>query len=258
MAPPGAVELFRPNQAPRPVGPAPKDAEVARLRAGARGVAIVHAEAAAQDLPNGCRAARHAISKTEIVEGRKLPERQHELETFASLSVLLHDDNTPDRLKLCLRRGSELLTMSLVGKDSRSSLQRTVSGACNLRKVSHHLDIAKYFLQAGRPSHTLQRRASRCRLATASRPDTRPVELDGVPKMPRYFFHVTDGARSFDDREGEILSGFAAAEAKAAQIARELAADWEAYCNYRVVVTDDTGNEIGSRAIALSCPANGP
>jgi hypothetical protein len=95
MAPRGAVGLLRSKQAPRPVGPAPKDAEVARLRAGARGVSIVHAEAAAQDLPNGCRAARHAISKAEIVEGRKLAERQHELKAFASLPVLLHDDNTP-------------------------------------------------------------------------------------------------------------------------------------------------------------------
>ena len=74
--------------------------------------------------------------------------------------------------------------------------------------------------------------------------------------MPRYFFHVRDGARSFDDREGEFLSGVAAAEAKAAQIARELAADEEAYRRYRVVVTDDTGNEIATRMIALACPAN--
>jgi hypothetical protein len=84
------------------------------------------------------------------------------------------------------------------------------------------------------------------------------VELDGDPKMPRYFFHVRDDARSFDDREGEILPGVAAAAAKAAQIARELAADREAYRSYRVVVTDDTGNEIASRTISLSCPANGP
>ena len=84
------------------------------------------------------------------------------------------------------------------------------------------------------------------------------MELDGDPKMPRYFFHVRDGSRSFDDREGEILSGVAAAASKAAQIARELAADWEAYRSYCVVVTDDTGNEIASRTIALSCSANGP
>ena len=69
--------------------------------------------------------------------------------------------------------------------------------------------------------------------------------------MPRYFFHVRDGARSFDDTEGEFLSGVAAAEAKGAQIARELAGDEEAYRNYRVVVTDATGNEIASRMIAL-------
>jgi hypothetical protein len=95
MAPPAAVELLRSKQAPRPIGRAPKDAEVARFRAGARGVSIAHAEAAAQDLPNGCSAARHAISKAEIVEGRKLAERQHELKAFASLPVLLQDDNTP-------------------------------------------------------------------------------------------------------------------------------------------------------------------
>jgi hypothetical protein len=81
------------------------------------------------------------------------------------------------------------------------------------------------------------------------------VELDD-PKMPRYFFHVRDGVRSFDDSEGEILSGVVAAKAKAAQIARELAADEEAYRSYRVVVTDATGNEIASRMIALSCPVN--
>jgi hypothetical protein len=249
---------LRSLQAPRPIVRASKDAEVARFRAGARGVSIAHAEAAPQDLSNGCRAARHTISKAEIVDGRKLPERQHELKTFASLSVLWHDDNTPDRLIRRLGRCSHLLTMSLVGKDSRSSFQSTVSGARNLRKVSHHIDIAKYFLLTARPGHTLQRSVSRCRSASASRPDTRPVELDGVPKMPRYFFHVTNGVRSFDDREGEILPGVAAAEAKAAQIARELAADREAYCNYRVVVTDDTGSEIGSREIAVSYPANGP
>ena len=94
-APPGAVELFRPKQAPRPAGDAPKDTEVARLRAGARGVSVAHAEAAAQDLSNGCRAARHTISKAEIVERRKLPTRQHKLKAFASLPALLHDDNTP-------------------------------------------------------------------------------------------------------------------------------------------------------------------
>src|ERR1700729_296792 len=85
MAPPGEVELLRSKQAPRRVNHAPKDAEVARLRAGARGVSIAHAEATAQDLSDGCRAARHTISKSEIVERRKLPKRQHELKAFASL-----------------------------------------------------------------------------------------------------------------------------------------------------------------------------
>jgi hypothetical protein len=95
MVPPGTVDLFRPKQAPRPAGHAPKDAEVARLRAGACGISIAHAEATAQDLSNGCRTARHTISKAEIIERRKLPKRQHELEAFASLPALLHDDNTP-------------------------------------------------------------------------------------------------------------------------------------------------------------------
>jgi hypothetical protein len=124
-------------------------------------------------------------------------------------------------------------------------------------KLATILILQKYFLQTGRPSHTLQRSAFQVSLGDCFTTRHPTWELDGVPKMPRYFFHVTDGVRSFDDREGEILSGVAAAEAKAAQIARELAADREAYCNYRVVVTDDTGNEIGSRAIALSYLANG-
>jgi hypothetical protein len=67
--------------------------------------------------------------------------------------------------------------------------------------------------------------------------------------MPRYFFHVRDGASAFDDREGEILAGRVTAEAKAGQIARELAADREAYCGYRVIVTDEADHEIASCAI---------
>ena len=144
--------------------------------------------------------------------------------------------------------------MSLVIKDGRSSFHITVSAGRNLRKVSYRLDIAKYFLQIGPPGPY----AGKCvqvSLWAWRDQSTRPVELDD-PKMPRYFFHVRDGVRSFDDSEGEILSGVVAAKAKAAQIARELAADEEAYRSYRVVVTDATGNEIASRMIALSCPVN--
>jgi hypothetical protein len=145
--------------------------------------------------------------------------------------------------------------MSLVIKDGRSSFHITVSAGRNLRKVCYAL-IAKYFLQIGHLGHRLEGGASGCRFCAAWRDQsTRPVELDD-PKMPRYFFHVRDGVRSFDDSEGEILSGVVAAKAKAAQIARELAADEEAYRSYRVVVTDATGNEIASRMIALSCPVN--
>jgi hypothetical protein len=62
--------------------------------------------------------------------------------------------------------------------------------------------------------------------------------------MPRYFFHVTDSERAFNDQTGEMHPTRQAAEAKAAQLARELAAERETYLDYSVIVADEDGNEI--------------
>ena len=67
--------------------------------------------------------------------------------------------------------------------------------------------------------------------------------------MPRYFFHVRDGGSVFDD-DTENHPTREAAEAKAAQLARELAADEKTYSSYNVVVTDENGNEIARLPIA--------
>jgi hypothetical protein len=85
--------------------------------------------------------------------------------------------------------------------------------------------------------------------AVLGRGSIRPAEEDCL-QMPRFFFHVRDGASALDDREGEVLPGRVAAEVKAAQIARELAADAEAYRGYRVIATDEAGNEIASCPVA--------
>jgi hypothetical protein len=68
--------------------------------------------------------------------------------------------------------------------------------------------------------------------------------------MPRYFFHVRDGRLVFDDATGEMHPTRQAAEAKAAQLASELAADGETYSGYNVIVTDDHGNEIARVRVA--------
>ena len=71
--------------------------------------------------------------------------------------------------------------------------------------------------------------------------------------MPRFFFHVRDDCRAFDDTEGEILREPAAAAIRAEQIARELAGDGDSYRGYQVIALDEAGNEVASCRVA-SCP----
>jgi hypothetical protein len=68
--------------------------------------------------------------------------------------------------------------------------------------------------------------------------------------MARYFFHVRNGESAFDDEMGEVHSTPDGAVARAAQIARELAAEPESYRGYSVIVTDEDGNEIANVLIA--------
>jgi hypothetical protein len=64
-----------------------------------------------------------------------------------------------------------------------------------------------------------------------------------------YYFQVTNGACSFGEDIGEVHVSVEAAEAKARQIARELAEEPNAYTGYNVVVTDLNGNTVASVAI---------
>ena len=60
--------------------------------------------------------------------------------------------------------------------------------------------------------------------------------------MPRYHFHLRDGAAGVTDLEGTNLPGPAAARAYAAQVARELMARAEVKRrHWRLDVSDDTG-----------------
>lgn len=68
--------------------------------------------------------------------------------------------------------------------------------------------------------------------------------------MPRFFFHVRDDSTEFDDTEGEVLRGPAAAARRAEQIARELAGDGDSYRGYQVIVLDELQNEVARCAIA--------
>lgn len=67
--------------------------------------------------------------------------------------------------------------------------------------------------------------------------------------MPRFFFHVRNDPIAFNDTEGEVLPGPAAAATRAEQIARELARDGDSYRGYQVVVLDELGNEVARCAI---------
>ncbi len=75
--------------------------------------------------------------------------------------------------------------------------------------------------------------------------------------MTRFFFHVRDHSNAFDDTEGEVLQGRAAAAVRAEQIARELAGDGDSYRGYQVVAVDESGNEIANCPIApCACRAH--
>jgi hypothetical protein len=60
----------------------------------------------------------------------------------------------------------------------------------------------------------------------------------------QYFFHITDGRRSYTDETGQTCSSRVAAGACAAQIARDLAADGDTYAKFVVSVADERGCEL--------------
>jgi hypothetical protein len=64
-----------------------------------------------------------------------------------------------------------------------------------------------------------------------------------VRAMPRYFFEITDGGRSYKDEVGRTFPVPEATKAHAVTIAGELAAD-DGWGDYVVSVRDEKGNEI--------------
>ena len=70
--------------------------------------------------------------------------------------------------------------------------------------------------------------------------------------MPRYFFHISDGRRTYPDPSGVTLPSFEAARAHAHQDARALSESWMALsqAEWRLMVADESGAHLLS--IALS------
>jgi hypothetical protein len=68
--------------------------------------------------------------------------------------------------------------------------------------------------------------------------------------MQRYYFHVTDGERTFADEVGRTFATPAAAEGHAATIATELASD-EGWEGFSVVVKNQDGHEVARVSIHL-------
>jgi hypothetical protein len=65
-----------------------KHTELGRLRPSAGGIPTIYTQATSQNLADRRGAARHAITKTEIVESCQLPEGQHDLQSFVAFPVL--------------------------------------------------------------------------------------------------------------------------------------------------------------------------
>jgi hypothetical protein len=76
--------------------------------------------------------------------------------------------------------------------------------------------------------------------------------------MPRFFFQVRDDSSAFDDTEGEVLQGPAAAAVRAEQIARELAGDGDSYRGYQVIALDESGNETANCPVAPCASSTHP
>jgi hypothetical protein len=70
--------------------------------------------------------------------------------------------------------------------------------------------------------------------------------------MPRYYFHVRNGAAAYMDNEGSVHSSLREACTEALRIAGELARDEEVSAGYFVSVVDHEGYEVAS------LPVDGP
>ena len=76
--------------------------------------------------------------------------------------------------------------------------------------------------------------------------------------MPRYFFHFTDGCRTFTDATGVELPGIGAMRQHAAKQVRELRAamlepklrNWS---SCKIIASDGTGNSVYEIGLDLHC-----
>ena len=68
--------------------------------------------------------------------------------------------------------------------------------------------------------------------------------------MPRFYFHVRDGAQCFDDLIGEYQADQASAFDRALQIAKELRSRAD-YSGFAIVIMNDDGKEVARMPIAF-------
>jgi len=72
---------------------------------------------------------------------------------------------------------------------------------------------------------------------------SREAQVNGG-SLPRYFFHVIDGALPIEDDQGTLFAGPSDAIAHAEVMANDLAQDEDQYRGHVIVVVDDHENVI--------------
>jgi len=76
--------------------------------------------------------------------------------------------------------------------------------------------------------------------------------------MPRYFFHISDGRRTYPDPWGVALPSLEAARAHARQDAQALSESWMALsqAEWRLTVADESGAQLLSIALSRAARAD--
>ena len=72
----------------------------------------------------------------------------------------------------------------------------------------------------------------------------------------RYFFHVLDGASTYKDEAGTVLSAPEVARLQARVIAAELALDGDTYRGFVVCAVDERGNEMARVPVVVASEGN--
>lgn len=69
--------------------------------------------------------------------------------------------------------------------------------------------------------------------------------------MPRFYFHVSDGIHSFDDRVGEYQADELLALERALQMAKELRSR-AGYNGFAIIIMNDDGQEVARTPISFT------